>query len=244
MKHLFFLLAPIFFLLAGQAQGDNFSQEKVKPAEVLINYPLDYKSIKIIDARFDTTKIGYVKSGKQFKKIVTEGSLSVALENHLNNQLKKQLNESAKQNLLIIIKKLWLQQTNTDELDDKKKLRTYASAEGEFGMCTSAFDVYLEKDSFYIPLLRIDTSLFTLKQLNKHAGYLLGFALQNCINRIGSIEPNKINNRRLLSWPDIVQYNNKRLAYPRYMNDPLVQGIFLTFKDFLDNKPTIRKFVV
>ncbi len=53
------------------------------------------------------------------------------LQNHLNNQLKKQLNVSAKQNLLIIIKKLWLQQTNKDELDGKKILKTYGSADGD-----------------------------------------------------------------------------------------------------------------
>ncbi len=45
-------------------------------------------------------------------------------------------------------------------------------------MSISVFDVYLQKDSIYVPLLKIDISLFTLKKLNKDADYLLGFPLQ------------------------------------------------------------------
>jgi hypothetical protein len=243
MKLSLIILIKIFVLSIIHAQNNSGLQEIIKPPDIDINYSLNYSSIKIIDRRFDTTKIGYVKPGNKYKKIVTEGPLSTILQNHLNNQLKKQLNLSINQNLVIVIKKLWLQQTNTDELDDKKISRTYGSADGDFGMCISAFDIYLQKDSIYVPLLKIDTSLFTLKKLNKDAGYLLGFALENCINQIGSIDLSKFKNRRTLSWPDIEQYNSKRLAYPRYKNDTLMRGIFVTFKDFLNNKPVLKKFI-
>jgi hypothetical protein len=244
MKCLFFLFAQIFFLSASQGQMSSLSPEIIKPSEILTPHSLSYRSIKVVDARFDTTKIGYLKAGNHYKKIVTEGPLSLVIENHLNSQLKKQLDKSANQNLLIIIKKLWLQQTNADELNNKKISTTWGATHNGFGMCTSVFDVYLQKESIYIPLIKVDTSSFTLKQLNKDAGYLLAFALENCINAVSSIELDKIRNRSTLLWKDIEQYNNKRLTYPRYTNDLLVQGIFLTFKDFLNNKPTVKKFVV
>ncbi len=109
MKYLYFLFTQICFLPISYSQTRNLSQEIVKPSELVISHPLNYNSIKIIDARLDTTKIGYIKRNKEYKKIVTEGPLSFVLQHHLNNQLQKQLNVSANQNLLIIIKKLWLQ---------------------------------------------------------------------------------------------------------------------------------------
>ncbi len=137
-----------------------------------------------------------------------------------------------------------MQQTTTEKLEGKKISGTNSPEVAYYGMSISGFDIYLQKDSLYIPLLKIDTSLLTLKNLYKNTDYLLGFALENCINQISLIDPNKNNNKRTLSWLDIEQYNNKRLAYPRYKNDTLMRGIFITFKYFLKNKPVTKKFVV
>jgi hypothetical protein len=240
----YFLLVLSHFLIYAVKGQQNNDVEIITPADLNIQHKLNYSSIEIKDSRFDTTKIGYVKSGNKYKKIATQESLSLTLQNHLNTQLAKQLDISSSQNLLVVIKKLWLQQTNADELDDRKISRTFTSVQTGFAMCTLVFDVYLRKGSIYIPLLKIDTSLFSSKSLHKDAGYLVGFAMENCINQIASIDPGKFKNRKTLSMSDIEQYNNKRLAYPRYKNDTPIRGIFPTFKDFLNNKPVDKNFMI
>ena len=245
MKRNLLIASCLLLLKIGFSQGKINGTEFVEPGDIFLSAKLPFSSVRIIDARFDSTKLGYVKTtiGHDYKKIVTKQSLSKTLEEYVNNRLSGNFNQPARENLLIVIKKLWLQQATQDEVNNKKMSMTSGPSGEGFGMCTPAFDVYVQKDSVYFPLLKIDTTLFTLKKLNKGDDYLLSYALENCLKRIASYDLSKINNRKPLSWQTIAEYNNRRFNYPRFTNDTLTKGIYLTFKDFLNNKPLIKKFI-
>lgn len=40
------------------------------------------------------------------------------------------------------------------------------------------------------------------------------------------------------------QFNNRRLQFPRFANDLMERGIYRTFADFLNNKPTKHEFTM
>ena len=244
MKHILLKLVPIFFLSNIYGQTKINSREVIKPLDIFFDKPLNLSSIKVTDSRFDTTKIGYLKSGNQYKKIVTEGPLAKVIQNHLNGSLSNHLNPLAGQSLLIVIKKLWLEQITIDELENKKIATTINAGDANLGMCTSLFEIYLQKDTIYIPLLKVDTSLFTLKKLNRDGDYLIAYTLENCLNKLSTLDFNKVfNNRKKLFWQDIEDYNNKRFLYPRFKDEFIKRGIYLTFKDFINNKPITKNFV-
>ena len=128
-----------------------------KPADQSIKLP--FRNIKIIDSRYDTSKIGFdtnlsIFNGKtkSFRKVSVQNGLQKALENYYNEYYKNSLTNSSL-SLLIVIKKLWLL--------NKTKLSSGADSYTKqlFNFPTIKFEYYLFDDNAnYLPLKRIDTT--------------------------------------------------------------------------------------
>jgi hypothetical protein len=244
MKKILLLCSGIAsFLISSFAQGKILGSKTVFPENMSFKTSLPFSSIEVIDVRPDTTKIGYIKyQSGLFKKLITAEPLNVILKQHLNVQLEKYLDSRSFENIFIVIKKLWIQQTDIDELEENKISRSYHSVGNVISMCHSMFDIYLQNDSLYIPIVKVDTVMFSTKNLNKDADYLLSLTLKNCLEKINSISLNKIRSNKTLTWNKIEEYNNRRLEYPRFKDDILIKGIYITYKDFLNNTPLIKNF--
>ena len=47
-----------------------------------------------------------------------------------------------------------------------------------------------------------------------------------------------------MTYAEVDQYTKRFYKYPRFQNDDRARGIYLTFKDFLNNQPLQKEFVV
>lgn len=95
----------------------------------------------------------------------------------------------------------------------------------------------------YSPLVRIDSTFKSDDKLNKHVNELLAKPFHNALVKLAGINLEKVmTSRKALSWNDIVEFNRKRFAYPRFKSDLVTKGIYFSFKDFLDNNPVQKQF--
>lgn len=215
------------------------------PLEIRLS-PIKYKSklpfnhIEIIDCRYDSSKVGYSANKKYFNKLVTAKNLSSQLQDSLNSSLN--FDTSKKQFLIIVIKRLWLNE------GFKKESRTKieeGNLDFDYSTCSSKLEVYLKTITGFVPLIRIDTSYNFGYSLQVYAGRMLMFPFEKCLSRLEKIDFEAATTKsRKLSWDEIDEFNQTQFKKPILAQVPKQKGLYLTFKDFVENKISAKDFEV
>jgi hypothetical protein len=244
-----FLLFQIFVVFITKAQRkpdipDSLKSLIVQPAFTSASVEsIPIHEIIITDNRFDTSKIGYVKKGRSYKKLITEKSLAATLQQSLNKKYGLPANNFAT-TLLIVIKKYWLEEASLAEQKDYKMAKA-SETTVEQATCVFGFDVYLVREKSYIPVFKLDTLFVQKCMLKKCVAELMVQPFDFCINKIAHINLSRIGQAKVkLSWAEIEQYNAQRLTFPRFSAATHEKGIYRTFDDFLQNKPVRQEFTV
>lgn len=224
-------------------------------------------SVNVIDVRDDTGALGYhylkerdarryfvqpsALSGKKGNDIWSKvyhcsPSLKNAFAEWVNEYLQCRKAESAKNKLLIVVKKFWLS-AEADEIRYENDKNGQAMNGWDAGvLCKLEF--YLEKDSVFFPLNRID-SVFTFKErLNDYkgtkfvdnAGYFITSVLKFSLQKLADINIDEvIAKRRKLSFNDIYLAYSKNMDIPVLKVTDLKKGVYKTFEEFKANSPSI-----
>ena len=168
----------LFFTTFGFAQRDDNPNNlrgkifelsvKTIPSESL---KLPFESIKIIDSRFDSSKLGFritrkfPSTNEVFEKIMLKHGIEKGIESFYNEYYKNNFIPNGKI-LLISIKKLWINSMpdrqgayERKDLDRTSKQDIYAK-----------FEYYLGSANAYVPLKRTDT-IFQLTPNTKVEDY-------------------------------------------------------------------------
>ena len=229
-----------------------------------------YHSVQVIDVRDDTAAIGFysvsrleaakymLKAGSSPKKENTDAwsriyhyspSLQEGLGDWINEYLQCRRNDSVKNKLLVVVKKLWLSyQAEKARFDDTK---ISAAIDGWDAGVLCKLEFYLERDSVFYPLYRVD-SVFTFKDvLYDYAGMrfvdngpsFLTITIKNAVDRLQGIEPGEIiGKRRRLSFADIRQEYSRKKDLLVLQATTLNKGVYTTYDEFKNNAPSIQEF--
>ncbi len=227
-------------------------------------------SVNVIDVRDDTVLLGYhyLKEWDAKRYLVQPGtlqknkdndiwskvyhcspSLSRGFSEWINEYLQCRKNESAKNKLLIVVKKFWLS-AEADEIRFENDKKGQAINGWDAGvLCKLEF--YLEKDSVFFPLYRID-SVFTFKErLNDYAGikfvdnagFFVTSVLKASLEKLVDINLDEIiAKRRKLSFGDISGEYSKKLEVPVLKFINLKKGVYKDFEEFKANAPSITDY--
>src|SRR5688572_21650438 len=221
---------------------------KTIPSESL---KLPFESIKIIDSRFDTSKLGFRITRKfpstieGFEKIILKPGIEKGIENFYNEYYKNSFIPNGKI-LLISIKKLWINSMpdrqgayERKDIDRTSKQDIYAK-----------FEYYLGSVNAYVPLKRTDT-IFQLTPNTKIEDYdpkdekklpFFCFALQKMVKNINyEFYIKDLEKKKKMPIQEIEKYNAKMKNIP-ILNDPIKKGVFLTFNEFKSNQPSVISF--
>jgi hypothetical protein len=224
--------------------------EYIAPASIT----LPFSSIKIIDSRFDTTKLGFVLGNtffasktNLFKKLKLEKGVAIAIEEYYNDYYQKSLaNNDFK--LVIVIKKLWFSSF------DAGKTKTHDRGNGNSskrGSMLCKWEYYVGKDDMYLPVKRTDTTFqlsddlyksiksdfaekeiiefkFFLKVLMETPGF------EKKIMAFGD-QPKK-------TIAEINEYNNKRFDLNIIKDSVIKKGVYMNFNEFKANRPSVTVF--
>jgi hypothetical protein len=201
---------------------------------------LPFKNVVVVDSRFDTSKLGYIKDFRYYEKLHTPDALPETLQQTINTYQRLGDSSSAP-SLYIFIKHLWLQQSSYNELSKQKLSNGYLENVG-YVACSAVLECYMQKDSFYYPLFRLDTMLTQKGNLRKKADELLTEPFQVALLKSSSINLGK--KRKQMTAQEVTAYNSSKKNYPRLQTDILEHGIYLTFQDFLHNRVTKGPFEV
>lgn len=224
-------------------------------------------SVNVIDFRDDTAAVGYhyLKEGDARRYLVQPGtlpknkhndawskvyhclpSLSTGFTAWINEYLQCKKNESAKNKLLIVVKKFWLS-SEADEIRFENDKKGKAINGWDAGvLCKIEF--FLEKDSMFFPLYKID-SVFTFKErLNDYRGTrfvdnaasFVTSVLKSSLEKFTIINMDEIiAKRKRLSFDDINRGFSKRINIPVLNAVGFKKGAYKNFEEFKLNTPSI-----
>ncbi len=227
-------------------------------------------SVNVIDVRDDTAIIGYhylkesdarryfVKPGPAPKNKHTDAwskvyqcssGLKEGFTQWINEYLQCQKNGSAKNKLLIVVKKFWLSGEANKIRYENDKIGQAMNGWDPGVLCKLEF--YLEKDSVFFPLYRVDSIYTFKKRLNDYEGikfvdnadFFITSALKASLEKLNDINFDEIpGKRRKLSYDDIYKEYSKKNELAALKLPGLKKGVYKNFEDFKAGTPSITEY--
>jgi hypothetical protein len=262
MKILFLLFCVLPFFAFSQKSklevtnpdrlgGKNFKFEvyRIAPGEI----KLPFSSIKIIDNRFDTSKLGFVpivqfigNKNTEGRKIVFSDGVGKSIENYYKEFYQNAFSSNGVQ-LIIVMKKFWLSGIDNErnrEIDIPENVTS-----NKYLYCK--WEYYLAKGDEFMPVKRIDTVIngvvFESKKdqyiHNKTTDKILKLLLNGLIEVFDfNAAVNQIEKLPKKTWQQIEAYNSAMFNIPVLKDSVFAKGVYLSFNEFKNNKPSIINF--
>lgn len=203
----------------------------------------NFSGITIIDARADTSKVGFsitgikiydIKRLTEIKRLNYQNGLSADVTNYLLNFYKHAFEDNG-DTVLIVIKKLWISQYDTT-----LSIGSNFIGSGRIFLTKLKLEFYLKDKEFYHPINRFDTSFITTpKRSTKDFGYEITDAIINCCDNLFTLNPVSILQRKKYTLEQIQQFNNRLFDIPVLNAAKYKKGIYVTFSEFLNNEPSL-----
>jgi hypothetical protein len=229
----------------------NISPKTFAPSEI----GLPFSGIEIIDARFDTSKLGFEfhreynsLHQKDFKRIKLEGGIQLALKDFYNEYYKPSFNNHSNNKLLLVLKTFLI--NNIPSADYPLNVRYNITRESYQNIYVK-IEYYLKRDEQYFAMTRLDT-VYQLTESNIHSPELkfkkndLSFFTYVIKSAIEKYDFNalitKAENGKKLTISEIDSFNKKRFLLPALTDTAFKHGVFLTTKEFIDNSPSVTKY--
>lgn len=262
MKSIFlFLLFPIFSI--GQASKTKKDDPRklnslryvlesnfIAPKEI----KLPFSSIRVIDNRYDTSKIGFnftsrflASKRKSFDKIDFKEGVEKSFEQFYNSYYENAFDNSGYK-LVLVMKKFWLSLIARNKSKAINIVKFEAGGESIY----YKIDYYLEKNNQYLPLKRID-SVFNINDKTfdlvnrtmEDKGRLIFVKniLKYFVEKYDfSMGINAFDNSPKKSYIEVQNYNKKMFNLKILQDSAFAKGVYLSFEDFKENKPSLLNF--
>jgi hypothetical protein len=205
---------------------------------------LPVRSITIADYRFDSSKLGYLDNScnaARFCKI----KMAEKWTPLLNQYFSQNLDPASPYSLLIVIRSFWLQEGILPEISSKKIVtRDWLSESDWGGFCKAGLDIYIRYDSSLQALFKLDENfLHTTNFIPGRINEWFFLPFDSVARKLLQLDLSGfLPARKKLAPAEVDEFYKKRFLQPVLCEDSVQQGIFLTFADFLSNKPVKDPF--
>lgn len=205
-------------------------------------YSLPVSGIEVHDIRFDTSYIGLLGT--------TANNLHfIRLKQGFTEEIRKYYqslvatNQNTPAVLHCFIRKLFLtDHLPVDNIDELQTMADYGADEKSGIFFVAEF--YEQQDSLYRPLYRIDTIIGGYRGIQREGQDYLERALEISLAKASQLNWAKYHEKAIrLSRHYIDSFNTARMNLPA-ITDTLKKGLYLTYEDFRQNKPSPREFTV
>ncbi len=221
---------------------------------------LAFGGISVIDARFDTTAVGFIKSHFPFpaKKMAFPAGTANGIEKYVAANYTFVQKTDSSQQLVVLLEKLWI---TSSYLPDKKE-HGDLPAENEItidisknkgnrdrpaiktGLIIKA-NVLSFKNGLYHPMYHVDTiNISNASFINdEEAERLLEESVDNLLAKIADKNETELKiSRKELSVIEITNYVNQKFTIPAITTALFTKGVYKTFDEFKNNHPSINNF--
>lgn len=196
-----------------------------------------FSAIELRDIRPDTTKLGFHRSTKDRRSYKYRFASSTAdeLTTFLNDHFKNNFTPGENNKLVIYIKKLWLSEFDSAELNlhhtHVRNAWLYLKAE-----------IYLQTQGTYYPLYRLDSVIYVHKTNSYTSGGFITSSLVKGLQALGYLDYTRLTSKRQLTQADIDAYNNQYMGSPALPTP--ARGVYLSFNEFKNGRPSCTDFEV
>jgi hypothetical protein len=216
---------------------------------------LPFSCFRIIDSRFDTSKIGFISSIENvpnpfsaFRKLKLKNGLAKSLENYYTTYYKQSLTNTD-MGLAIVMKKFWIS-SSRDHMEQSQNVSQILEDNIQVH---AKWELYIFRGDEYLPFRRIDTIIQSDALIRRHRlgkedsrdffRYILVEVLNGLVEQFNYVAPVKVfTTRPRQSFHAIDETNKKRFLLPILQDSLPRDGVFLNFNEFKNNLPSIRMF--
>lgn len=239
MKKIFCIFLFVFLVLVAFAQKDRSFIVQL-PDSLPIQRTIPFSSAIIMDARYDTTKIGFIESGRHSglkneafeiapairdgtKWVETSGSLQKLLQEHLNFYCDKL---SVNTSFLVLINELRFRDFT---LSGKHHFSLKIDLLGLSGI-----------NNLYQPIKRIDTTVTgVIDILSKKRKGIGIFIVDELLQALTNLATSKVDSMvKKYSFQDIESSVKRRFEKEILAKRDKRIGLYLSFEEFLNNAPS------
>ncbi|HEY4206179.1 MAG TPA: hypothetical protein VGM31_05165 [Puia sp.] len=205
------------------------------PAELRdLRYPLLFDSIRVVDFRGDTSRIGLASNGhgKQVE-VLLNGSVTARLTGYLNARYSA---PTAKHHLLVAIKDLWVSDPDSAELNLDR-------SHWSIGF---RWEAYLSAGDGYIPLTYMDTvGIYRDYSPTRLVSHKLPYLITAFMDRIADyFLLDGWTRKRMISYAQIDSFARSRFHYAIDTARQLVKGVYASVDEFRKNAPSIERYEI
>lgn len=204
---------------------------------------VQYRTATFIDCRPDTSKIGFVLAGAnsdEYHRILFPKPVAA----YMNEKVAPFLvyDDSAKANITFFIKQLWVSEALV-------KPNTYARSMlvgpiDYLSFCYINADCYTSKNGFHSFIGNIDTVISLRKWIVNAADDLLKKALMETLKKADSLYISGNITGQSVNEESLLKKYQADFDLPILKNEWPQKGVFSTYMDFINNKPSVRNFEV
>ncbi len=249
MKRLAVLLFILFLIQVASAQNNNAGYALLnnrckhhyisltpKRNKNKLRDVFPFRSIEVVDYRPDSSRIGLFVVKRQQADFLFKSSPGTVIKSFLNEAY---TNPLASKTLLVVIRELWFSDILFEKQLDKvpSPFRSRISFRAE---------TYVKENTGYIPLTYFDTTITSPKNIIDIAPFRITELMTSLVEKINSsdISPAYLQTKRLLSFAAVDSFSNKSFSYPIDAPDTLREGVYASFEDFRNNKPSIFNYEI
>jgi hypothetical protein len=201
---------------------------------------LPFSALLVHDIRFDTTRIGVMNTSFNGPKFIQLPGGIRNIQDYYNGLIRT---SPGSRILHCFIRKLYLTDRIEAGIDDSEaRLRSGDFEDLEKSGIYFTAEFYEQEQDQYRALYRFDTLIASrLKVKRKSADYLES-ALKASLGKISQLDLARIHERgKVLTAQAIDSFNTARLSLP-VLTAPPAKGIFFTWEDFKQNRPSDLPF--
>ncbi|MDH7460840.1 hypothetical protein QEG73_06100 [Chitinophagaceae bacterium 26-R-25] len=249
-------MKPLFFLILLTAlSSDSFAQEKPSgnvdkylsklpnlnlklpklPAE-LPQSENHFSKFTILDYRPDVSRTGICTVNNEERQIsFKEMSVKQVVNDFLNNNYSV---SAISNELIIVIKKLWYSSPQPSTIRSGSGADDRKTEEIEKSKLQFAAECYLKKEEGFIPFAAFDTTILSNHQLINCGSSILAEALNALVQKLNAKNIERIvATRTPFDKFRVDSISRRAFQHKIYTDDSLMKGVYMTFNDFLQNKP-------
>jgi hypothetical protein len=249
----------LFSYLTVVAQDENSTLNLNSPFEVVLQNESStqslngqFSSIHVIDARDDSSEIGFFHRDKGFyygsyvdkdwyKPYCILPTAEQGITIWITNFLQTGKMDSSTNTLLIVIKKFWISSEAVLPvfINDKKGQPNQGFDAGVI----ARLEFYLKRGEQFYPLYRFDSVIAYTEKLPQNAGYFATETLKKSLEKLFKVNWANIPLKKIrLSFAEIELSNKKNAGLPIQADHVLKKGVYKNFEEFKMNSPSISEY--
>ncbi|HEX7906359.1 MAG TPA: hypothetical protein VF487_20940 [Chitinophagaceae bacterium] len=205
---------------------------------------IPFKNIIVKDYRFDSTKLGFIHAFGGHNKIKFSSSSSNSFTNYLNKYFENNFDNTSGKSLLIVLKNYWFEQPERP-IEEDPKLEDVNPDNVIFALCHTDMEVFCGKDDIYKALIKIKHRFSIPVNKRKELADNIFLPFDSLIKRISTLDIEIVlKDKKEFTISDISNNYMKRFDLPLLKNKADTKGVYITFWDFIQNKPSHTDFKI